>query len=258
MSARRRFRVALAAALLTATGCGSGSDAPSTGRDEGAPLTIDQAEQVAFTLFRNTQKKTAAFRARHPLGDGRVLVMTGVVDFPTSRGTALLQVDRDGALTRGREVAWTKTTVIEGDIPGLRAEMATRGRPNVQWVERPADSRNSIDATIVFLTRMSATRADNPALIAQGKARYLTTGTAADGARISIFRMDRDLELQVGDDGLLRSASGRIGAASSATVVELRDHGTAPAPRLPPADQRVELASIRQLYQRLIDAAQRD
>ncbi len=227
---RLRLGLALGGVVVAGliAGCGGGSDNAPTGATaptsaRGQKLTIDQAQVLARTLYRNFVERGADFTIRCPVGPGVFLVMTGSIDFRASSGAMLLQVSRDGGpLSRGRRVVWTRSTVLEGDIPGLQEAMAGKDRPGVLWVERPIrPDRSPVDSSLVFLNRLASARPDNPAIIAQGAGRFLREDTL-DGTPVSVFRLRRNLTLTVADTGLLRRASARLQSTSGPVVVTLR------------------------------------
>jgi hypothetical protein len=257
VSNRTRLVGACVVLIFGGAGCGGAAgDSPSSSTSTaGTALTIDQAQELAFMLFNNYQRKGAEFRIERQADEQTHLVMTGSINFRTSTGAMLLQARRgDQPLSRGRRIVWTPTSVLEGDIPGLQAAMAKRGKPKVEWVERPiAPAVNPVDSALVFLNRLASRRRDNPALIQQGNSRFLES-RAVEGQRLSVYIFQRRLKVSVSEDGLLRQAEATLQGERDPVIVSLSGHGPKTiAP--PPANTRVALADIRDLYRSLVQAA---
>ena len=254
MTRRRLVSTFVSAAVIVAglTGCGgSTSPTPSTSTD-GTPLTSDQATVLARTLYRSYEERGATFQATAQIEADVRLVMSGRVNFRASSGQMLLQVARGGGpLSAGRDVVWTKRAVFEGDIPGLEAAMAKRGRPGVRWVERPVDVKASpVDAVVSMITRLASTRPDNPILIQQDDNVLLGSQTR-DGETLQTFRLANRLVLDVGADGTIRQARAELAGANVPITVTLSSYGPQQIV-VPPAAARVKLSSIRGLYRQLI------
>lgn len=242
-----------AAVIVLGTGGCGGSSTPTTSTStDGTALTSDQATVLARTLFRSYEKQGATFRANAQIQADVLLVMTGRVNFRTSSGQMLLQVSRSGGpLTTGRHIAWTKTTVFEGDVPGLEAAMAQRGRPGVRWVERPVDVKSSpVDAVVALITRLASKRADNPILIQQGENVFLGS-TTIDGEALQTYRLAGQLELSIASDGVIRQARTGLAGTNIPVSVTLPSYGPQQI-TVPSAAQRVKLSAIRDLYRKLV------
>ena len=244
--------VSVAVIVIGLVGCGgSPSPTPSTSTD-GTPLTSEQATVLARTLYRSYEERGATFQATAQIDADVRLVMSGRVNFRASSGQMLLQVARGGGpLSAGRDIVWTKNAVFEGDIPGLEAAMAKRGRPGVTWVERTVDVQASpVDAVVSLITRLASTRPDNPILVQQDDNVFLGS-QPRDGETLQTFRLANRLVLDIGSDGTIRQARAQLAGANVPVAVTLSSYG----PRqivVPPAGTRVKLSSIRGLYRQLI------
>lgn len=250
----RRMAIAVASAavlILGAAGCGGSSSPTRSTSTDGTALTSDQATVLARTLYRSYEERGAAFQATAQIEADVRLVMTGRVDFRTSSGQMLLRVSRSGgALTAGRHIAWTKTAVFEGDIPGLEAAMSRRGRRGVTWVERPVDVKASpVDAVVAMITRLASKRPDNPILVQQGANVFLGSQTR-DGETLQTYRLADRLVLDIAPDGTIRQARAKLAGTDVPVTVTLASYGpqqiTVPSPA-----QRVKLSTIRDLYRQL-------
>ena len=245
---------------LAATGCGGGggsdtASTTSTSVDLGVPLTRTQAQSLARVLSNNAEKGGARFQLRNPLPDGRALLMTGQINFRTSSGTMLLQVEGTGDVpSRGRRLAWKRATIFEGDIPGLTVAMAKRGRPGVQWVSRTATlASGPIDESIALLNKLAAPKPENPVLLQQGKNAYIG-GDVIGGTKVDVFRVGLTRLTATVADSLLVKFDARIGTARTAGSVTLTRHGPQRVV-LPMQATTVDLASIRPLYRQLVRRA---
>ena len=250
-----------AAAILVAlplVGC-AGGDAPpktaTTSADLGTPLTRVQAQSLSRVLSNNAEKGGAQFRLRNPLADGRALRMTGQINFRTSSGTMLLQVEgTDGIPSRGRRLAWRRATIFEGDIPGLTAAMATRGRPGVTWVARSASlAAGPVDESIAILNKLAAPKPENPVLLQQGKNAYIREDVA-NGGKVAVYRVGLTRLTATIPGAILVRFEARIGTARSTGSVALSRHGPQRIV-LPSQQNSVDLATIRPLYRQLVRRA---
>lgn len=152
----------LAAAVLA--GCSSGH------RDEPAPLTDAQAEQLSLARFTTYQLGTVALDTRFTM-DGTATELAGWVDFPA--GVAYAEAIQDGVPRN--LLIWTLTTVA------LKQTSRTATTPPLP--QPPLDgtwgtatihtAQSELQQILVVILSLGDDRPDNAELVRQNGARYL-------------------------------------------------------------------------------------
>ncbi len=218
---------------LAVSGCG-GSGGGTSSTQSTSPVTSKQAAAIGRVLYNDFRTTGATYRAVVPGLGSNGVVLEGQIDFRVGDGVARVRVIRpDTSLSPGRRIYWTRTTVLEGDIPGLTAAMAKRGRNGVEWVSRPVNKASkSFDPVLRFLNALAAKRPENPILIQQAGAQYVRADVV-DGTTVDVYRYGQ-LTMFIDAKGMLRRVDAPIEGTSQVSSITLSNHGPQRI-ELPPA-----------------------
>lgn len=198
----RPLAVVLVAAAVALGGCG-GSDrdadqatGTATTRQEGRPITDEQALALARVLQQNWQRGGATFTGSVDVHGVRI-PLNGRVDFRNGRGVATLR--EPGAAAR--RYGWTRRAVYAQAAPGSR-----------RYSRQPPDPDDDpVHAMIALVNLLAAETIDNTANIRDQGARHLGTGTI-DGTPVDTYRYGVDGSTTYAidrEDGLLRRLDAR-------------------------------------------------
>jgi len=230
----RLLGLSVVLSLIAALGTACGSDDEVA---EATPtrLTTDQAQALAVMRFRTWSRKPATFKVA--VTSNVAFSATVAIDFTRGAGYGNYQTTRPGSdatLDQG-VIAWSGS-YIETTHTGTAAAL-----PGVSaWAERPVDTSNLIDLTLMLASNLGADRPENPALLQQGGARLLRTigtgdakvweirgpgSSAADTADST--QATSKTTYRITPDGELRRFEADLGTDEPATVVAVS------APELP-------------------------
>jgi hypothetical protein len=174
-SSVRLLCLAVALGLVATLGaaCGSGDKAAEA---TATRLTTDQAQALAVMRFRTWSRKPATFKVA--VTSNVAFSATVAIDFSRGAGYGNYRTTRPGSATTLDEgvIAWSGS-YIETTHTGTASAL-----PDVSaWAERPVDTSNLIDLTLLLASNLGADRPENPALLQQGGARLLRTIGTGDG-----------------------------------------------------------------------------
>ncbi|MFF0297762.1 hypothetical protein ACFYS8_14450 [Kitasatospora sp. NPDC004615] len=139
------------------------------------PPTTDEANRLALTRFRNYEAGGRALTITVPGTAGR-LTVTGSVDFRTRTGYGVLHGTGRDSSTTGL-IQWTPTTVRVLPMPDAPAT-APATPPASGWSTRPLQTTgSSLDTSLAIALNLAADRPDNPQLLPQNGATWLSRTT---------------------------------------------------------------------------------
>jgi len=159
---RRPLLPALGLVCALLTGCAGGPEQ----RQDGAPVTREEADVLAQLLASNHEEGGADFVVTAPYGEGTVLTLTGEVDFTGRMGRAqVVTTHGDDRPDDTRTLFFTADQLWFGEVPGLAAALGAAGLPEVPYVRRPltlGEQAPLTDVLVRMVLNLSAEEADDP------------------------------------------------------------------------------------------------
>ncbi|SOD95493.1 hypothetical protein [Blastococcus haudaquaticus] len=241
-----RLVVAAALGLALMTGC-TADDA--AGRPIGGGVTEAEAQQLAALLQRNQQRGGADFVATAPYGEGRLLTLTGSVDFRegVGRAQAVTSFD-DGRPEDTRTLFFTPEDVWVGDVPGMAKALAAAGGPAAGYLRRPVTTGTEdgvpllVDVLTEVLLNLTARAADDPRSFLDGG--YTWQGQRSIDSRLTtLFGLPGGRTVAVSSsDDLLTQFVTTVAQGGFDVTITLSDHGMRRID-LPADDQTAEAAA---------------
>ena len=224
-----RLVVVAGLGLALTTGCTSDGGA---GRPIGDVVTEVEAQDLAALLQRNQQRGGADFVVTAPYGEGRLLTLTGTVDFreEVGRAQAVTSFD-DGRPEDTRTLFFTPEDVWVGDVPGLTEALAGAGLADAAYLRRPVTTGSEdgypllVDVVTEVLLNLSARTADDPRSFLQGG--YTWEGQRSIDSRLAtLYGMPggRTVAVSSSDDLLTQFVTTVAGGGFDVTIT-LSDHG---------------------------------
>jgi hypothetical protein len=241
---RRAVTLGLVTALATPliTACG-GSPAPATpSHAGGSRLTQAQALRLAQVLYLDYKAGGARVSVVVPYGSGSTATLAGNADFKDHTGHLVVRTVVKGYRPQVQQVDYTSDAVYEKGGPVVAQEIAASGQAGAQWVERSPDpARRPLDAVIAIIVALASTQRDNPLLVQESDARWITT-ERVDGVETDVFRYNQAITYYIGvSDGLLYRFVGQVQGIAGPVTVDISERGPHPSP--PPAPATVLRAS---------------
>jgi hypothetical protein len=167
----RSRRGAVAVVVLLLAGCGGGSKAtpPTTTRSSGSKLTSADALRVAQMLFLNYQSGGAHVSASVDYSPQVSVQVAGIVDWPDHSGRlTVTSTFSNGQPQSVQPVVFTEKAVYDPATSAQASALAAKGHPGVKWLQRlPAPKTRPVDEIIGLIVSLSATRPDNPEIVAR-------------------------------------------------------------------------------------------
>lgn len=224
----RRLLLAAGVALALVTGCTAGG----ADRSPGDPVTEADAQDLAGLLQRNQQRGGADFVVTAPYDEGKLLTLTGAVDFRNGvgRAQAVTSFD-DGRPDDVRTLFFTDDDAWVGDVPGMVDALAGSGAPGATYLRRPmtTGAEDGVPRLVDVLTRvllnLSAREADDPRAFLEGD--YTWEGQRSIDSRLTtLFGAPggRTVAVDAADDVLTQFVT-TVGGSAFDVTVTLSEHG---------------------------------
>jgi hypothetical protein len=190
-----RVVAAVVAAAVLLAGCGGAPDAVDPGA---APLTLDQASQLAEALHRNREAGGAAFvlTGLDPR-TGMTGVLDGVVDWTAGHGVAAVSClrDEDGGVTG---VCWTRDGVAElrpdrmAEVAGLDLDpLATH------WLRGVDTMSCTLDRYVAIVLGLATEHLANAQLVLQKPDAGFMRRDVLRGVEVEVLRSSERTRLWI-------------------------------------------------------------
>ncbi|MDH2413346.1 hypothetical protein [Nocardioides sp. CER19] len=240
----RRWLAGLAAVALVAAGCESGVDdgptASTTRPASPRPVSAEQAQVLATTLFRNYDAGSRSLETTVAV-DTQKVRLKGWIDYRTHTGYALAT----GVGFAPQLLRWNLRQVGLTPASTQTADTAPLPMPGVHWQTRSmAPSGSVLDTVLLVIAGLAQDRPENPLLLEQGGALWLGEDEVAGHELMGYAAppsekraegpVDSDasgLRLWVDKTGLARRVQIRTG--EDWATVDLGDADGVSLPRLP-------------------------
>jgi hypothetical protein len=228
--------------LLCIVSCSSSNNSAPTS-NTGKSITLAQAERLASVLYKNYEAGGARFIAVSGLSGEKTSKISGNIDY--QKGLAEADLDFYGKIPKTpTKIIWTKSEVVE-ELPGLKEEMTSRGRPEVLFLSRPLTKTSPQDIVLSLLLGTGSTQRENPALIQQGtehgEAKFLRNELLL-GKKMEIIKFGERTTYWIGEeDGILYRLEAKLAISSDVTTIDFLEH--APVIIEPPKASQVVKSS---------------
>jgi hypothetical protein len=226
----RRYFTPLTAIVLVVggmTACGSTTAKKATestttvaGKEKG--LTPDQAAVLSNVLKKNYDSVGSKFVAQVPYGPAATFTLTGQVDFVRGFGGATLKSEVVGQPPVDTQVFWQPAEVAE-ELEGLTAGMSANGRDGVKYLVRTLTKNSAQDIVLQFISGLGVAQAENPQLIQQGDAAYITRETLR-GNEVDVFRFGKTIYYIRAADGMLDRVEANLAVSQGIVTIDFMSH----------------------------------
>ncbi|HNJ96784.1 MAG TPA: hypothetical protein PLV13_01565 [Ilumatobacteraceae bacterium] len=224
-----------------------GDTSPTT-----APLTLDQATDIATALSDNLADGGAVFQMSTPsdLPGGGTIQLSGVVDWEHHMGHAL--VVGAGSEANVVEVYWNEQAMLErrSDMGVL---VAVAG-PGVDYVLRPPDLNRRLDQLIGIIAGLAGTQPDNPLLVQQEAGSAYLRDDELRGVKVQVLRFGERSVFWLDADGNMLRFEGVNEAGNAPVIFDVLERGPQTI-TAPPEQSVVDVAQVADVWAAIVGAA---